>query len=162
MHEAVAEYVARFATEESIEILDIGGRSVNGTPRGLFPNADFAVLDIRPGPDVEIVADAATWEPNGRRWDVVLCTEVFEHAREYPAICKTAFVACRPGGRFIVTCAGPGRVPHSAFVEAGLQPGEFYENLTATRLRDAMESAGWVDVEVERLGLDLRATGRRS
>lgn len=162
MHEAVREYVARFASDERMDVLDIGGRSVNGTPRDLFPNATFTVLDIRPGPDVDIVADAAEWDPDGRAWHLVLCTEVFEHAPAYRAICQTAHKATWPGGRLIVTCAGPGRPPHSAFVEAALQPGERYENLTETRLRDALAAAGWTEIEVERVGLDLRATARRA
>jgi hypothetical protein len=161
VHDAVREYVVRFATEEPIDALDIGGRSVNGTTRDLFPNARWTVLDVRPGPDVDIVADAATWDPDGRRWDLVLCTEVFEHTPEYGAICAAAYRACREGGWFVATCAGPGRAPHSAFVEAGLQPGEHYENLTETRLRDALVTAGWQDVQVERVGLDLRAAGRK-
>src|SRR5690348_12418414 len=115
VHSAVMDYVSRFASEETIEVLDIGGRSVNGTARAAFPHAACTVLDIRSGDDVDIVADAAAWEPE-REWDLVLCTEVFEHTPDYPAICATALKACRPGGRFVVTCAAPGRPPHSAFV----------------------------------------------
>jgi SAM-dependent methyltransferase len=161
MHEAVREYVQRFATDEAISLLDIGGRSVNGTGRSLFPNAKTTVLDIREGDDVDIVADAASWEPNGKRWDLILCTEVFEHTDACPAICRTAYRACRRGGRLVVTCAGPGRAPHSAFVEAGLQDGEFYQNVEAADLVDALMKAGWKDVEIERVGLDLRATARK-
>src|SRR6202040_753109 len=62
MHDAAYDYVQRFATEDAIALLDIGGRSVNGTGRPLFPNAKTTVLDIRKGDDVDIVADAATWE----------------------------------------------------------------------------------------------------
>jgi hypothetical protein len=162
VHEAVLDYVGRFATDAPISLLDIGGRSVNGTGRPLFPNAKTTVLDIRDGDDVDIVADAAVWEPNGKRWDLILCTEVFEHTPEYPAICKTAYRACRRGGRLIVTCAGPGRAQHSAFVEAGLQEGEFYGNVTAPDLVDALMKAGWKDIAIERVGLDLRATARKA
>jgi hypothetical protein len=161
MHQAVRDYVHQFATGEKIDILDIGGRNVNGTPRDLFPNATYTVLDIHQGTDVDIQANAAEWDPDGRAWHLILCTEVFEHTPEYPAICRTAFEACWPGGRFIVTCAGPGRASHSAFMEAPQQPGEFYENLTATRLADALSAAGWADIEVERAGLDLRASAKR-
>jgi trans-aconitate methyltransferase len=153
-------YVERFATDEAIDILDIGGRNVNGTPREMFPNARYTVLDIRAGENVDIVADASTWEPS-QRSDLILSTECFEHAEDWPLICDTAFKACRPGGRIVVTCAGPGRAPHSAFVEAGVQPGEFYANVEPTALSNALQIAGFVDVEVEQVGLDLQATGRR-
>jgi hypothetical protein len=153
-------YVERFATKEAIDILDIGGRNVNGTPREMFPNARYTVVDIRTGENVDIVADAATWTP-GRRWDLVLSTECFEHTPHWEAICVTAYKACEPGGRIVITCAGPGRTPHSAFVEAGLQPGEFYKNVEPIALNNALWIAGFVDVEVDQVGLDLQATGRR-
>ena len=161
MHSAVLGFVERFATKDAIDILDIGGRNVNGTPREMFPNARYTVLDIRAGGNVDIVADAASWHPDGRNWDLVLSTECFEHTPDYPEICKTAYKACKQGGRIVVTCAGPGRVPHSAFVEAGVQPGEYYANVEPAELSNALRIAGFVDVEVDQVGLDLQATGRR-
>lgn len=160
MHSAVMGFVERFATQEAIDILDIGGRNVNGSPRDLFPNARYTVLDIRAGENVDIVADAASWEPP-TRWDLILSTECFEHAAEWPEICATAYRACKPEGRIVITCAGPGRAPHSAFVEAGLQPGEFYANVAPQALSNALQVAGFVDVEVEQVNLDLQATARR-
>lgn len=45
-------------------VLDVGGADVNGSPRGLFSFVtDYLVVDARPAPDVDIVADAATWLP---------------------------------------------------------------------------------------------------
>lgn len=160
MHSAVMGYVERFASDLPLDILDIGGRNVNGTPKDLFPFSRYTVLDVRAGENVDIVADAATWEPD-KWWDLILSTECFEHTPEYPAICQTAYKACKPGGRIVITCAGPGRAPHSAFVEAELQPGEYYGNVGPTDLSNALQTAGWVDVEVEQVGLDLQATARR-
>lgn len=160
MHSAVLGYVEQFATGEAIDVLDIGGRNVNGTTEFLFPNARYTVLDVRPGDNVDIVADAATWQPD-RQYDLVVSTECFEHTPDYPAICRTAYAACKPGGRFVVTCAAPGRASHSAFVEAGLQPGEFYQNVEPEALRDALETAGWREAQVEVAGLDLQATAVR-
>jgi|SRR6185437_2254318 len=161
MHSTVLGYVDRFATEEAIEILDIGGRNVNGTPRELFPNARYTVLDIRAGANVDIVADAAEWIPWAPIWDLVISTECFEHAKNWREIIHTAYKACKPGGRIVVTCAGPGRPPHSAFVEAELQPGEYYGNVDPVALRNELQIAGFVDVEVDQVELDLQATGRR-
>jgi hypothetical protein len=63
-----------------LSVLDIGGRDVNGSPRHLFSEqvTDYTVLDIRPGDGVDIVADAATWDPDGQAWDVIICAETFE------------------------------------------------------------------------------------
>jgi hypothetical protein len=130
-------------------VLDIGGRDINGSCRPLFPQTDYTVLDIRPGANVEIVADAATWVPE-RQFDLVLCTEVFEHTESWPQICVTAYAACRVGGRFIATMAGPGRTPHSA-IDGGwtLAPSEYYGNVHPETLRIELEAAGFVDMIID-------------
>ncbi|HWB37489.1 MAG TPA: methyltransferase domain-containing protein [Rugosimonospora sp.] len=158
MHAEVLEYVSRFATEEPVAVLDIGGRDVNGTSRHLFPRAEpYVVLDLRPDDNVDIVADAATWVPN-RLYDIVICTEVFEHTADWPAIAVTAFHALRAGGRFVVTCAGPGRAPHSAIEATALQPGEYYENVSRDDLAERLRTVGFGFVAVERANLDTRGT----
>jgi hypothetical protein len=134
---------------EPVTVLDIGGRNINGSVRDLFPDAAYTALDIREGDGVDIVADAATWTPTGE-WDVVVCTEVFEHTASWPQICGTAFKACAAGGRFIATMAGPGRPAHSA-VDGGwsLHPGEYYANIDPGRLHRELEACGFVDVTVD-------------
>lgn len=160
MHAEAYEWVARFGTTAPISVLDVGGRDINGTCRPLFPAAEYVVLDALPGDNVNVVANAATWTPD-REYDVVVCTEVFEHTPDWPAICATAYTACRPGGLFVATCAGPGRHPHSAIVEGPLQPGEHYANLRPVDLRQVLDGCGWRDVHVERLLRDLRASAVR-
>jgi len=79
MHAEAYAWVAKHATADPVAVLDLMGRFINGSPRDLFPNAtSYTVLDIEPGPDVDIVADAATWQPGGRRWDLALCCEGFD------------------------------------------------------------------------------------
>lgn len=141
-------------------MLDIGGRDVNGTCRHLFPNARYVTLDALEGPNVDIVADAAEWTPTSRH-DFVLCTEVFEHTERWPDICVTAYKACRTGGTFLVTAAGPGRSVHSGISETADPTGEWYENIDPDRLRKELEAAGWQEIEVDVAGLDVRATARR-
>jgi len=154
MHDAAMQWIAKHATDEPVSVLDLGGRDINGNPKHLWPNATtYTVLDIRPGErpeDVDIIADAAGWDPDGRRWDVVVAAEIFEHTARWPAICRTAFKACAPGGRFIVTTAGPGRPPHSAIDgEFRLHPGEHYANVPAPELERVLAEAGWSGVVVD-------------
>ena len=130
----------------------------------LFPNATrYTVLDIAPAPDVDIVADAADWNPHGRRWQVVLCCELFEHTFYWPAICRTAFRALAPGGRLIVTTAAPGRPPHSGVDGGPLYSGEYYGNIEPDRLRDALKVAGFADItiDVQPSPSDVRAVATR-
>jgi SAM-dependent methyltransferase len=151
VHQEAYEWIARHATDEAVDVIDFGGRDVNGTARPLFPNAtSYTVLDILPGPNVDIVADAASWDPDGRRFGWAIAAEIFEHTHVWPVICRTAYRALRPGGRLIVTTAGHGRPVHSG-VDGGpvLHPGEWYANVDPERLRIVLELAGFVDVEVD-------------
>lgn len=159
MHPAVLSYVGRWATDAPIDILDIGGRYVNGTPRHLFPNARYLSIDRRPGRGVDSVVDATIWRPFGTWWDLVLCLEVFEHTDQWPALVHTATIACIGGGRLIVTCAGPGRKPHSA-IDGGpvLYPGEWYQNIAPEILFATLQSNGWEVQECRQVGDDVQAT----
>lgn len=157
-------WIAKHATSDPVTVLDIGGRDVNGSPRHLFPGATrYTVLDIRPGEqvtDVDIIADAATWNPGGQAWDVVICAETFEHTAAWRAIVRTAYRACAPGGRLIVTTAAPGRPPHSAVDgEFRLHPGEHYANIRPAELERVLTEAGWsgVVVDVQPSPADVRA-----
>jgi len=162
MHQEAREYVWRFATIARLSVLEIGGRFINGGIRDLFPGADpYVSLDIAEGPAVDIVANAATWVPD-RTYDLVVCTEVFEHTPEWPAILRTAAAACRSGGRLVLTMAGPGRPAHGAS-GGPWSPGEFYANVHPTDLHAELLASGWTDIDVDFLPSpgDTRATAIR-
>lgn len=150
MHSEAYQWVADHAPRDAAAVLDIGGRNINGTVRSLFPAATvYTALDIAAGPEVDIVADAAAWTPD-REYDVVVCCEVFEHTADWRRICDTALAACRPGGMFIATMAGPGRPEHSA-VDGGwtLHPGEYYGNVDPFELSAVLQRGGWTNVTVD-------------
>lgn len=152
MHPEAFAWVAAHATGAPVEVLDIGGRNINGGVRDLFPGATrYIAVDIREGPGVDVVADASTWVPD-QEYDVVVSTETFEHTAVWPDICLTAYKACKTGGKLILTMAGPGRAVHSA-VDGGpsLHPGEYYGNVEPELLRETLESAGWKDIVVDYL-----------
>lgn len=164
MHPEAYAWVARYATTEPAAVLDVGGRNINGSVRDLFPGADpYVALDIREGEGVDIVADAAVWSPD-REYDVVVCTEVFEHTPDWPQICKAIFAALRPGGRVILTMAGPGRPPHSA-IDGGwqLHPGEYYGNVGPAELAAGLVAAdfGGIVVDYQPSPADTRAVAVR-
>lgn len=167
MHEAAYRWIANnAATDAAVAVLDIGGRDVGGpwggSVRGLFPNAlRYTVLDAAAGEDVDVVADAATWQPD-RPYDVVVAVECFEHTAVWPGICAMALRALRPGGEFATTMAGPGRTPHGALGAPAPAPGEYYANVAPDDLRAVLDAQGWVSVIVQQHGLDLRAVARKS
>lgn len=160
MHKVAMDWISRFRTNDRLWILDIGGRDINGTPRHLFPYCHYVVLDLRSGPNVDIIADAATWIPD-RLYDLVICAEVFEHTPDWQAICRTAFSALKSKGKFVVTAAGPGRPEHSAIRDGwGLEPGEFYKNIEPEELRLVLVEVGFVDVLIDTFE-DVRSLGVR-
>lgn len=133
-------------------ILDVGGADVNGSVRDQFPLAIFTGLDIEPAPGVQIVADAATWrlpdEDHG--YDIVIATELYEHAEQWREIIETMASALDTDGPqlLIATCASTGRPPHGARGEWGVPAGQFYGNVSPEMLRIELER--WFhEVEVE-------------
>lgn len=161
MHAAAMEWVRRTARLDAESVLDLGGRDVNGSPRILFPDAvPYRVLDVAPGPGVDIVADAAIWPPD-RAYDLVLCCEVLEHAAAWRAILRTAYAALRPGGQFVATMAGPGREPHSAVDGGPLRDGEHYANIEPTALVKALTRLGFTHAQVDQAGPDVRCVATR-
>jgi hypothetical protein len=162
VHTEAYEWVARYATDDPVTVLDLGGRDINGSPRGLFPNADYLVLDLVDGPNVDIVADAAIWDPY-TWWDIVVCCEVCEHTLVWRDVLGTAALALRPGGRLIVTTAAPGRAPHSGIDGGEVRPGEYYANVEPDQLELALRHAGLVDVviNVNPASADVRATAMK-
>jgi SAM-dependent methyltransferase len=164
MHQQVLDWIGQFRTTEDLAVLDIGGRDLNGSPRMFFPNASpYHVLDLRPGPNVDIVADATKWEPEFNfpagefGYDLAVCTEVFEHCAWWSDVLKTAYKALRPGGWLLFTCAGPGRPPHSG-IEAvpGLMDGEHYANVSPEEIRHELEFQGWTEIETHLRGTDTQ------
>lgn len=160
MQPSARGWAAGWAEDGQLVALDIGGRDVNGHCRDLWPNTRWTVLDILDGPGVDVVADAADWAPD-QLYDLVLCTEVLEHTPRWAQVVATAAEALRPGGRLVVTCAGPGWPEHSALADGPLQPGEYYANVSAHELDEAMRAAGLGAILTVQAGRDTHGVGAR-
>lgn len=143
MHAGPYSFVERYATDEPIRILEIGSRNINGTVRDHFPAADYVGVDLMPGPGVDVVGDASK-QTFKKLFDLVLCCEVFEHTDRWPVLLSAAYMALRPGGRIIVTCAARGRRAHSGIDGGELRPDEHYSNLRAGDLAKEIEESGFL------------------
>ena len=135
MHDAamawVAECVARFDLAGR-DVLDLGGRDINGTPRHLF-NGRYVVVDIKRGGGVDIVADAATFDL-GERFAVVVCTELFEHTPDGAAIVGPPPTISPTAG-----CSWrrwPAPAGHRTRRRAAVAAGELYRNVEPGDLED--------------------------
>lgn len=154
MHAEAAQFVARHASGEPIDVVEIGSLDINGTVRHLFPYADWHGIDVVAGPGVDEVADGATWQPAGLV-DLVVCCEVLEHTSSWREIVANAARMVRSGGRVILTAAGPGRAPHSAVDGGPVRDGEYYANVDPAELGEALSAAGLVG-EVDEFQADVR------
>lgn len=153
MHEAAFSAVDRFVSHLGLNTLvgtglDLGGRDVNGTVHGLFPEVKWTVLDIEPHPSVDIVADVTTWQPEGE-YDIVLSTEAIEHIAAWPRIIQAGHAVLRPGGYMIVTGGSTGRGPHSCTGVVPVPPGEHYGNVSPDDLERVARDTGFSDINVE-------------
>ncbi len=156
MHEAAFKACAEMAREIG-DIsglgLDIGGMDYNGSVRDCWPKIAWTVVD----PKVEekmgakhttvqnvryISADAAHYSSTVD-YDIIICTEVFEHTPNWLDLVANAYKMLKPGGHFIVTCAATGREPHSYTGDGYPEMGEWYKNINPVNLGDALYVHGF-------------------
>lgn len=156
MHEQAYNFVRQFATDQSISVVEIGSRNINGTVRGLFPASRWVGIDLHPGPDVDIVGDMLDFTPEDTV-DMVVCCEVLEHAEKWREMIARASDWLKWNGSIIITCAGPGRLPHSHIDGCQLRPGEYYGNVTTQELRTELEAHGLRVVICCQVGNDTQA-----
>ena len=141
MHVEANQWVQNFATDRTIDVIEIGSLNVNGTIRDLFPNARWIGLDRVAGPGVDVVTDAIDYTPM-HLVDMVISCEAFEHTPNWREVIQRSFDWLKPGGIMIVTAAGLGRQPHSC--DGGdLKPGEDYGNLSPVDLRESLRMFCW-------------------
>ena len=150
MHPAARAYVARTLGDGTVwpRVAEVGGRNINGGVRDLVPHGRWWSVDLEDGPDVDAVGDCRVLRPP---WpaDLVVCCEVLEHTPDPKGVLLSATGYLAAGGRLLVTCAGPGRAPHSGHDGMAVREGEHYGNISDDELRRWMVDAGLVLVQVE-------------
>jgi SAM-dependent methyltransferase len=156
MHNEAFAFVKQFATEDPISVIEIGSRNINGTVRTLFPNAAWIGLDLHPGPDVDVVCDMLEYTPQDVV-DLVVCCEVLEHAEQWEKMITHASWWVKPGGLLLITCAGPGRAPHSHIDGCQLRENEYYGNIDPQMLRSSLDTAGFRVLICTQVGADTQA-----
>jgi SAM-dependent methyltransferase len=154
VHSEAREWCELFAAPGAATVLEVGSLYVNGGVRDLFPGSSYIGINDSPGHGVDVVCDAAVWEPE-HEFDVVISTEVLEHAERWRDIVAMCGRALRRGGSLILTCAGPGRGPHGQHGAAYPADGEWYENVSVAEL--SAELTKWGAGVVRQSGTDVQA-----
>ncbi len=138
MHDTAYDFVRRMVAmlPKRMQVAELGSFNVNGTPRPLFPGAEYVGIDLRAGPGVDIVADAATWEGiDSYDFDTVVCMEVLEHTLQQKEIITNVLSLLCDGGVFLMTAATDPRPAHSVNGHASLGD-EPYKNVDVAALRE--------------------------
>lgn len=160
MHNPAFRYVAGVVEgRQYARVVEVGSRDINGQVRSLIDAGTYIGIDLEEGPGVDVVADCRWWEPP---WpaSLVVCCEVLEHAEDPAAVVKAAISYLKVGGRLVVTCAGPGRAPHSGHDGGPVHDGEHYANIEPADLEWWMgEGLEAVRVEFHAIPHDVYATG---
>lgn len=158
MHAEAREYVARTVPGRHYRtVVEVGGRWINGGVRDLISATTYTSLDLHPGGDVDVVADVCEWTPPVPV-DLVICCEVIEHAPDARGVVEACVKMLAPGGRVVITCAGPGRAPHSGLDGGQVRADEWYANVEPEDLQSWLAGLDGVEVEHHASRGDLYAT----
>lgn len=158
MHPAASEWINQHADGVTGRVLDVGGRDINGSPKGLFPDADeYLVMDLVEHPSVDIVGDILDFTVDDiGTFACIVYAEVAEHSPQWRDHIDRLWDLLEPSGILIITAANPKRTPHSAFDGGALRDDEFYENVEPDELRDLLYQLTDRS-EVDVFGMDVRA-----
>jgi SAM-dependent methyltransferase len=109
---------------ENMAVLEVGSRDVNGSPRTIISPmgpACYIGVDAEDGPGVDIISDAADLDSalSHEKVDIVISTEMLEHAKDWRAVVSAMKRVLVPGGLLLVTTRGPGFPRHD-------YPGDYW------------------------------------
>jgi SAM-dependent methyltransferase len=95
------------------DVLEVGARDYNGTVRSViepFEPARYVGVDMLAGPGVDVVAKAEALVDHfgADSFDVVISTELLEHARDWRQVVSNLKRVTRPGGVLVLTTRSKG------------------------------------------------------
>jgi SAM-dependent methyltransferase len=122
MHGSVMAYLRRILTPAEVQgkdVLEVGSYNVNGSPRDVIvpmkPNSYLGV-DQGAGPGVDQIVNASDIAKTlgSDRFDLVISTEMLEHAENWKGAVKAMKTVVKPHGLLVLTARGPG-MPYHGF-----------------------------------------------
>jgi SAM-dependent methyltransferase len=121
MHTSVMQFLRDSLVREEIhgqEVLEVGSQNVNGSPREVvagFGPKKYVGVDFQIGTGVDVVLDVKnlTTYFGVDCFDVVISTEMLEHAKDWREAVQQMKAVLKPGGLLILTTRGPGFPIHA-------------------------------------------------
>lgn len=127
MHGFVRRFVGQHTAGRKFgSVVEVGSYDVNGTIRDLIEADSYTGVDRRPGPRVDLVANAHLLD-HPPVLDLVVCCEVLEHDPDPAGLLCRMYSWLAPGGWLLVTCAIDPRAPHGS--DGGAVGVEHYANV---------------------------------
>lgn len=116
MHPEIDHFVIKVKQQfpqyfEDKAVLEVGSQDINGSVRKHFKNCEYLGIDLGKAPGVDMVISIIDF-PMADKYDVVISSEMLEHCKEWDEALKQMYNNTKPGGIFILTCAGPNRQEH--------------------------------------------------
>jgi SAM-dependent methyltransferase len=153
MHPSVIEFIGNALEPKEIrgaQILEVGSRDVNGSVRPMIEahgSDHYFGIDIQAGPRVDRIMDAADLPGpfKAGAFDLLISTEMLEHAEDWRGAIEGMKKAVAPGGILLLTTRSPG-FPHH-------EPPDHWR-FRLRHLRDA-----FADWKIEQLERDSDAPG---
>lgn len=149
MHASVMDFARSALTEADVRgkiVIEAGAYDVNGSVRphveALGPH-EYIGTDMRPGPGVDIVIDAANLPGPVGHADVVISTEMLEHAADWRSAVRGLVDATAEGGVLVLTTRSAGFPVHG-------YPDDYWR-FSVEAMGEILRAAG---LEVERLEAD--------
>ena len=120
MHESVMAFGRAHLRSDDVRgkrVLEVGSMDINGSLRAhveLLGPASYVGVDFLAGAGVDVVCDAGdlVWRFGEHSFDVVISTEMLEHAEDWRGAITAMKRVLVPGGLIVLTARGPGMGLH--------------------------------------------------
>ena len=144
MQRLVQEYVAEHRSYRDIEgrVLEIGSYDVNGTLNEELEGCEHIKMDMREGPNVDVVANAHVLPFPDDSFDAVICVEMLEHDAAFWVTMKEIERVCRVGGAVILCASSIGFGLHD-------HPCDYWR-FTAEGMRELLSFCNQVEAHTDR------------
>lgn len=132
-----------------VRVLDIGSCDMNGTNKPWFTNCEYIGLDIKAGPNVDVVSIAHEYKAPPQSFDVVISTNQLEHDMYWDKTLLKMYELLKSNGLLVIQC------PHNRG-EHGTITNSPADSLT-TQIKDDFW-AGWYknfDIQEIKAWLDV-------